>query len=103
MKTKMKVRRNDRPTAKEMEVRRAIHVLQDACEDGLVLMHDRRAGVYLIPSILPGDGDRPEGTVEYQVSDGPVGKRSGSYDFYKLEDAIKHYKRIVKDGWKWQR
>ena len=31
----------------------------------------------------------PDGTVEFQVSDGPVGKRSTSYDFDNLQDAQK--------------
>lgn len=109
MTTKMPVRRNFNPTAEEMAIRRAIHVLQDACDDEIVLMQDDSVGVYLIPTILPEveptevDGSliaRPAGTVEYQVSDGLPGHRGTSIDCYTLAEAINEFKRIQSKGWK---
>lgn len=97
MKTKMPVRRNSNPSRAEMAYRRAIHYLQDACDDQMVLM--QQDGVYLIPSILADQEEVPDGTVEYQVSDGPKGKRSISYDYNNLEEAVRCFRRIVEVGW----
>jgi hypothetical protein len=113
--TKLPVRDNDNPTPQEMEFRKAIHLLQDACDDGLILMrHDDAVEtgtgpcVYLVPAILDRDSiaddddgpKREPGTIEYQVSDGPPGHRSTSHDFYHLAEAVAEFNRIVTEG-KW--
>ncbi len=106
----MKVRNNFNPTKEEMAIRRAIHTLQDACEDQIILMQDEDVELYLVPSIL-GEGmddteiggrsfPRPAGTIEYQVSDGLPGQRGTSFDFYRLSDAIACFKHIQQVGWK---
>lgn len=111
MKTQLPVQSNFSPTEKEMEIRLAIHILQDACDDEIVLMQDEDVRVYLIPSIL-GDGEdpdldddeqaepRPAGTVEYQLSDGLAGHRSTCFSYYNLEEAIQEFHKLVKLGWK---
>ena len=38
--------------------------------------------------------EMPDGTVEFQVSDGPRGKRSTSYDFDNLKDAQKYLEAL---------
>ena len=112
--SKMPVRDNFNPSEDEMDIRRAIHVLMDKCDDQVILMYDLNHSVFLIPSIL-GDNqepteidglevERPAGTIEYQVSDGYHGdqgihKRSVSHDFYRLDDAITHFNEIAEKGW----
>lgn len=52
---------------------------------------DERPGVFIVPVILTDDcTEIPEnvGRLEYQVSDGPPGKRNMSIDVYTLEEAI---------------
>lgn len=114
MKTQLPVRSNFGANMTEMAIRQAIHVLQDACRDELVLMMDEEVGVYLIPAILGSgmeatevtvDGKRkrvarPAGTIEYQVSDGLPEHRSTSFDFYTLEAAIEAFDKVVQVGWK---
>lgn len=108
MKTKLPVRRNGNPKPDEMAFRRAIHILQDVCNDQLVLMHDDALDIYLIPSIM-GEDDRDEdtgkmrlkGRIEYQVSDGLPGYRNHSNDFENLWDAIHHFEDVqFAGGWK---
>ena len=38
--------------------------------------------------------EMPDGTVEFQVSDGPRGKRSTSYDFDNLKDAQQYLEAL---------
>ena len=38
--------------------------------------------------------EMPDGTLEFQVSDGPVGKRSTSYDFDNLKDAQQYLEAL---------
>lgn len=103
MKTKRQVRRNDRPSATEIHWRRAIHVLMDATDDGLILMADESVPVFIVPAILDDESSEREssdGVVEYQVSDGLPGKRSTSHDFYHLHEAVEEFQRIQREGWK---
>ena len=97
----MIVRKNDKPNAAEMRIRRAIHTLQDACNDDVILMQDPNHDVYLVPAILGEDSseDKAAGTVEYQVSDGLPGHRGTSLDFYILAEAIECFTLISKIGW----
>ena len=93
----------------EEELGQAIRTLQDACDDVIVLMHDIEVDVYLVPIVLEKhrsleviDGEeswRPEGTIEYQVSDGLPGVRGTSWDFYNLREAILAFKYVQKVGW----
>lgn len=99
MKTKSPVRRNHGPSAEEMTFRRAIHLLQDACNDEIVLMQDTDIGVYLIPAIQGEDGSDAPGIIQYQVSNGLPGDRSNSYDYHHLRDAIAAFNNIVENGW----
>ena len=39
-------------------------------------------------------GEMPDGTVEFQVSDGPVGGRTESYDFDNLKDAQQYLEAL---------
>ena len=40
------------------------------------------------------EAEMPDGTIEFQVSDGPMGKRSTSYDFDNLEDAQQYLEAL---------
>jgi hypothetical protein len=40
------------------------------------------------------------GCVEYQISDGPPGNRSTSYDVYSYQEAIELFNKICAEGWK---
>jgi hypothetical protein len=113
--TKMPVRHNHKPTARELEVRRAIHVLTDELElageevsGNLILAQVDELGLYLVVSILNDSEDdelpdgtteaRPNGTIQYQLSDGLPGGRSHSLNFYHLKDAVTEFDAIVKAG-----
>lgn len=100
------IRMNFSPSGRELLHRMAVHILADTLDkrdESLVLVVDK--GIYLVASILgdgmePVDGvARPRGTVEYQVSDGPPGSRSTSFDFYHLEEALDCMEEIRERGW----
>lgn len=83
-------------------INHAMRVILDAINDEktMVLMQDRAANVYLIPSVLgPDNENKPAGTIEYQVSDGMPGKRSHSSDFYVLSEAIEFFNLVKDNGW----
>jgi hypothetical protein len=108
------VRHNFQPDPHEIHIRRAIHILSDACNDLVLLRHDKTIGVYLVASVLGEEDEtekiedeveegktytpRPHGTVQYQVSDGLPGSRSHSNDFYTLQEAMCHFNKIVEVG-----
>ncbi len=82
---------------------RAVRLLQDACDDRVVLMQNDELELYLIPSVLPEEteaGGKP-GTIEYQVSDGQPGERSHSEDGFDLREAVRLFKE-VEDAGGWQ-
>jgi len=98
------VRKNHKPTPEEMKIRRAIHVLQDACDDDMVLKQEQ--GVFLIPAIQEDHEDDDgkkilAGTIEYQVCDGLPGERSHCNSFWSFAEAVKFFNEVVEDGgWK---
>jgi hypothetical protein len=99
--TRWRVRRNGKPTRREMAYRRAIHLLMDMCACGVVLMQNEHAGVYLIPAIMTHKSSEhlPSGAVEYQVSNGLPGLRTHSADFVHLQDAVEFFGDVVLHGW----
>lgn len=104
--TKDPIRNNFNPNRKEMFIRFAVHVLSDAIDEPIVVKFDKDIGVYLIASILDKNSTddekkKPNGTIEYQVSDGLPDHRSISVDFYQLEESLKFFEEVVKlGGWR---
>lgn len=50
---------------------------------------------YIIPALQSHDTEVVKaGEIEYQVSDGPAGNRSVSYDYATLEEAVKYCNEV---------
>lgn len=96
------IQKNFRPDAWEMLFRLACHVLQDATGHEVILMGDSSIGLYLTPEIGWECDDeaepRPDGTVEYMVSDGLPGNRTHSESYFTLREAIARFKGVQAAG-----
>ncbi len=74
------------------QINHAVRILMDVLDDNLVLLQSD--GRYLIPAVMDEHSTEDQtkiGEIQYQVSDGPVGQRSESIDFWNLEDAVTYY------------
>ena len=95
------------PKLTNNNINKAVAVLLEAefqatGDQNLILAVNYNPPVYLVPSFLDAkctENKKLVGCVEYQISDGPPGTRSTSYDVYSYQEAIELFNKICAEGW----
>jgi hypothetical protein len=67
---------------------KAVRLLMAATDNEAILMACPAFNLYLVPAVLEN------GRLEYQVSNGMPGRRSGSLDFNNLGEAVACFNRL---------
>ena len=69
--------------------------------DIVLAYEESKHGPVVITALVCNEknSEMPPGTVEYSLCDGLPGKRSESFDFFDLDEALKAFNKVVKNGW----